>query len=207
MCGIRPSALIQEHLESARMATNMMFGRWSSQGVNLWTVDLQTVPLVAGTTTYDVPTNTIAMLDAYTTTGSGDTATNRIILPVSRTEYASYPNPQQQGSVTTFWFDRLLAPTVSLYYTPDGTQASFSYYRIRQIQDAGFTNGQTVELPVYWLEAAAYGLAQRLAVIWAPDRAVGLKALADEAYDIAATQNVETAAFSVSPQIGGYFRP
>ena len=65
LIGVRPAALIQEHFESARMATNMMLSRWSSQGVNLWCVDLETVPLVQGTSTYSVPSDTIVMLDAY----------------------------------------------------------------------------------------------------------------------------------------------
>ena len=205
LCGIRNTELLQEHMESARMAANMMLGRWSSQGVNLWTVDLQTISLVQGTSTYAVPVNTVVMLDAYITTTSGGATTDRLILPISRTEYASYPNPTQQGFPTTFWFDRLLSPTVTLWPVPTGNETAFKYYRMRQIQDANFTGGQNVELPYYFLEAAAYGMAQRLAMIWAPDRVAMLKPMADEAYDIAASQNIETAAFYISPTISGYF--
>lgn len=189
------------------MAANMLLGRWSSQGVNLWAVDLQTVPLVKGTATYSVPANTIVMLDTYVVQNSGGAAINRIILPISRTEYASYPNPHQQGFPTTFWMDRLLAPTVTLWPVPDGTQSALSYYRLRQIQDSAFTDAQQAEIPYYWLEAFAIGLAQRLAIIWAPDRAVGLKGLADESYQIAAAQNVEQANFYISPMVNSYFRP
>ena len=57
--GIRPTAVLQEHMESARMASNMMLSRFSNQGVNLWAVDLVTVPLVAGQATYAVDGNTI----------------------------------------------------------------------------------------------------------------------------------------------------
>jgi hypothetical protein len=56
------------------------------------------------------------------------------------------------------------------------------------------------------MEAFAYGLAARLAVIWSPDKAITLKAMADESYQIAADQNVETAQQYISPQIAGYFR-
>jgi hypothetical protein len=56
------------------------------------------------------------------------------------------------------------------------------------------------------MEAFAYGLAQRLAIIWAPERAQMLKPMADEAYQIAADQNVETANTFISPLISGYFR-
>jgi hypothetical protein len=206
MCGIRPTELLAEHMESLRMAANLMLGRWSSQGVNLWQVDLQTVPLVQGTSTYSLPTNTIAILDAYITVNSGSATINRLILPVSRSEYASYPNPQMTGQPTVYWFDRLLSGTLTIWPVPDGNEVSVSYYRLRQTQDANFTSGQTVEVPVYALEAAATGLAARLSVIWAPDRAEAMKALADEAWQVFADQNVETAQFYVSPTVSSYWR-
>jgi hypothetical protein len=206
LIGIRNTSLVQEHMEAARMAANMMLGRWSSEGVNLWAVDLQTVTLVQGTSTYSVPDNTVAMLDAYVTTGTGTDAINRLILPISRTEYASYPNKNQQGFPTTYWFDRLLSPTVTLWPVPDGNEVSFSYYRVRQVQDSNLTSAQTVEIPYYFLEAFAYGLAQRLAMVWAPDKVPLLKPLADEAYDLAARQNIETAQQYISPMISSYFR-
>ena len=205
-CGIRPSSLTQEHFQTAAMDANLMLGRWSSMGVDLWQVDLQQVPLVQGTATYSVPANTIVMLDAYIVQNSGGAAINRIISPISRTEYASYPNPQQQGQPTVFWFDRLLSPSVTLWQVPDGNEAYLNYYRLRQSMDVGFTDAQQVEMPYYFSEAFVLGLASRLAVSWAPDRAQGLKLLADEAYEIAATQNVETASQYISPIISGYWR-
>lgn len=201
--GIRPAALLQEHMESARMASNMMLSRFSNQGVNLWAVDLITTPLVEGQATYDVDPNTVMILDAYTTAGGPD----RVIMPISRTEYASYPNKAQQGFPTSFWFDRLISPTVTLWPVPDGNSATtLKYYRVRRIQDANLRNGQQVEIPYLWLEAFADGLAYRLARIWAPQMAVNLKMQADESYQIAAVQNVENTPVYISPMISGYFR-
>lgn len=204
LIGVRPTALLQEHMDAARTAANMMLTRWSNQGVNLWEVSLVTVPLVAGTATYSVDANTVVMLDAYIEYSSP--AIDRIILPVSRTEYASYPNKAQQGFPTTFWFDRLLSPTVTLWPVPDGTQTSLKYYKVNRLQDANLTGTQEVDVPPIWLEAFAYGLAERLALIWAPDKVALMKPLADESYQIAADQNVETAQQYISPQIAGYFR-
>lgn len=204
LIGLRPTSLLQEHFDAARMASNMILTRWSNQGVNLWAVDLVTTPLVEGTATYSVDANTVVILDAYIE--FGDPAIDRIILPISRTEYASYPNKTQQGFPTTFWFDRLLSPTVTIWPVPDGSQTSLKYYRVRQIQDANISNAQNIEIPYLWMEAFAYALAQRLALIWAPEKAVLMKPLADEAYDIADSQNVETAQQYISPQISGYFR-
>jgi hypothetical protein len=207
LIGIRGTSLLQEHMEASRMATNMMLSRWANQGVNLWAVDLITTPLVKGQSTYSVDANTVVMLDAYIETDNGNgQPIDRLILPISRTEYASYPNKEQQGFTTTYWFDRLLSPTVTLWPVPDGTTTSLKYYRVRQIQDANLTNNQNVEIPYLWLEAFAYGLAQRLATIWAPDKIALLKPMADEAYAIAAAQNVETAQQYISPIISGYFR-
>jgi hypothetical protein len=207
LCGIRNTALLQEHMESARMASNMLLGRWSSQGVNLWAVDLQTIPLKQGCSTYKVPSNTIVMLDAYIVQSNGSQNIDRLILPISRTEYASYPNKAQQGFPTTYWFDRLLSPTVTVWPVPDGNECAFRYYRVRQIQDAALADGSQVEVPYYFLEAFAYGLAQRLAMVWAPDKVAMLKPMADESYDIASRQNIETAQQYISPVIAGYYRP
>ena len=196
-------------MEAARMSANLLCSRWSNQGVNLWAVDLVTVPLVEGQKTYDVDANTVVMLDAYMVIDNGNgQPIDRIILPVSRTEYASYPNKEQQGFTTTFWFDRLLSPTVTLWPVPDGSSAQYlKYYRVRQLQDANLQNGAQIEIPYLWMDAFAYGLAARLAVIWAPDKAAMLKPLADEAYAIAAAQNIEQAQQYISPQISGYYRP
>lgn len=204
LAGIRPTALLQEHMESLRMAANLVNSRWSAQGVNLWAVELLTVSLTQGQNTYSLPANTIVILDAYVV---GPPGGNRIILPISRTEYASYPNPNQQGAITTFWMDRLLSPTVTFYYTPDGTVSQVNLYCLRQMQDAVLPNGVQPEMPFYFLEAYALALAYRLALIWNPQMATGLKALSDEAYSIAIDQNVETSQFYISPVIANYFTP
>ena len=204
LIGIRPTALLQEHMDVARTATNMMFTRWSNQGVNLWQVDLITVPLIQGTSTYNVDANTVVMLDAYIEYGSPPI--DRIILPIGRTEYASYPNKQQQGFPTTFWFDRLLSPTVTLWPVPNGQQTYLKYYRVIRLQDANMNGTEQVDIPAIWLEAMVYGLADRLAQIWSPDKVAIMKPMADEAYNIAAAQNVETASFYISPSTSGYWR-
>lgn len=206
LCGLRPSQLVQEHYMTARIATNLMMGRWSSDGVNLWQVDLQCIELQQGCSTYQVPSNTIVMLDAYYTLQSGASEIDRIMTSVSRSEYASYPNKQAQGAPTVFWFDRLLAPQVTLWPVPNGQQSKFKYYRLRQTQDVEFQGGQGVEIPYYFWDAFALGLAYRLALTYAPDKVAMLKPLADEAWALASKQNVESAPVYVSPNMSGYFR-
>ena len=208
LVGLRNTSLLQEHMEAARMASNMLCASWATRGVNLWKVDLVTTNLVSGQATYPVDANTVVILDAYVTTTQSGGNINRIILPISRTEYASYPNKEQEGFPTVFWFDRLLSPTVTLWPVPntDNGPTTLSYYRVTQMQDSELNNGTTVDIPYLFYEAFAYGLAARLAMIWAPDKVALLKPLADEAYQIAADQNIETASYFISPMISGYFR-
>lgn len=208
LCQLRNTSLTQEHLQSARVATNLMLSTWSNMGVNLWAVDLVTTPVTQGVTTYPVDSNTVMILDAYMVTPQSGGNIDRVILPVSRSEYATYPNKQQQGFPTVYWFDRLINPTVTLWPVPDGSNTSaLKYYRVRRLQDANIANAQTVDIPYLWLEAFADGLAYRLAKVWKPEIAAGLKAAADETYKIAAEQNIEQAAVYVSPSLFGYYRP
>ena len=204
LIGIRPTSVLQEHLDSARNAMNMMLASWSNYGTNLWAVSLVTTPLVQGQATYSVDPNVIVILDAYVQTGNP--AVDRIIMPISRSEYASYPQKSQEGQPTVYWNNRLLAPTVSLWPVPDGNQVNLKYYCISRLQDADMSGSQTVDIPQIWLEAFAFGLAFRLALIWAPDKALQIKPLADESFRVAIDTGIETAQQYVSPMISGYFR-
>jgi hypothetical protein len=89
---------------------------------------------------------------------------------------------------------------------PNGTQNFFKYYYLRQNQDVALSNAQNAEVPQYFLDAFALAIAYRLALIWAVERAGPLKTLADEAWNIASTQNVETNNLYLTPTITGYFR-
>lgn len=203
--GIRRNQIEQEHLLNARMETNAMFVEWANKGPNLWDVDLQSTPLVQGTATYSVSPTTIMILDAYITTGTPPT--DRIMTSVSRTEYASYPNKTQQGFPSIFWFDRLVAPSVTLYLTPDGGGPyTLNYYRFRQIQDAALINSQTAEVPYRFLDAMMWGLASRLAYIYAPDRAATCDAKAQNAWTTAATQDTEDVPMTLVPDLSSYYR-
>ena len=210
LIGLRPSSLLQEHIESARMATNMVLSSWSAQGVNLWEVELTTVPLEADRAIYDVDPDTVMVLDAYVSVYSGDTKTDRVISPVSRSEFASYPNKRQTGFPTVYWFERTLDPTLHIWPVPAGENqgdgGSMSFYRMKQIATSGVNGAPMPQIPLYFVEAFALALASRLAAIWSPERAAALMAAADASYTQAALQNVEDAGYYISPMIAGYYR-
>lgn len=69
-CGIHPTALTREHFISATRSLNLALSSWSNRAVNLWQVDLQSIPLTQGVQTYNLPSNTVNILDAYIETYS-----------------------------------------------------------------------------------------------------------------------------------------
>lgn len=206
LLGLRRTQVLQEHMEDARIAVNMMLAEWGNSTPNLWKVDLVSVPLVQGQATYDVDPSCIMILDAYIRINDGlSTQNDRIIWPISRTEYADQPNKNMQGYPTVFWFDRLLAPTLTLWLVPDNQPRLLNYYRVTTIFQAGIPNGETPDIPVIWLNAFAFGLAAQLSYTYAPDKTQMLEARAAKSLAIAREQNVEGVSFVVAPSIQSYY--
>lgn len=204
--GIRPGEILQHHLQQAVMEMNLLQARLSNLQPNLWDVDLQTLPLQQGVATYSLPAETVMITNAYIRTGSGTSSIDRLIFPISQTEYAALPNKFQQGTPTQFWFNRLISPTITFYLVPDGNGPyTVYYYRVRQIQDAIGSNGWQMEVPYLWLDAMTAGLAHRLSRVFAPQLEQIRKADADEAWKIAADQNTENVPLYIAPGLSGYF--
>lgn len=207
MAQVPATALTVEHFQNLRMAANMMLASWSNKGVNLWTVELEELTLVEGQATYTLDADTVNMLDVYVRqTNLDDTLTDRLIMPISRSEYASYPNKALVNRPTVFWFNRQRTPEITVWPVPNSDAMTLHYYRMRQIEDAAMTSGTNVEIPYRWLEAFAMGLAYRMTCIYKPELAQGAKALADEAYQTAAGADVEDVPIYISPMMGSYWR-
>lgn len=132
--------------------------------------------------------------------------TDRVMGPMSRTDYNSLPNKPQQGFPTIFWFDRLINPTITLWQVPDGSGPyQLFYYRMRQIQDAYAVNGQTPEIPYNALEAFCAGVAFHLSMKWAQEKSVALKAYYDQVWNEFAEENREYVPLRLQPMLNSYY--
>jgi hypothetical protein len=190
-------------MEDSFLETNLMQADWSADGITFWNVQLITQPLTQGTATYTVPANAITLLDVYVNNGS----MNRLLFQFSRTDFASLSVPGQQGFPTSFWQDRLLTQTMTLWPVPDGNATYTMYYYIyTQPQDAVARQGGTAAVPYYWLDAFVAGLAHRLSRIYAPALEAQRKVDAQEAYAKASKQG-ENVPLYITPGLSGYFRP
>lgn len=202
---LRGSMVKAEHLMQAQLEANLMQMQWNNKGPNLWTQDMLPIMTEPGIATYPIPGITVMVTNVTIGLSDPPTMQDLTISPVSRQMYSMYPNKNQPGRPTVYWFDRQLSPTITLWPVPD-TVYTMKVWRFRVMQDAVLANARAFEVPVLWLDAACAGMAYRLSMHYAQDLEEKRKAQADEAYTIAATQNVEDAPLYILPQIEGYFR-
>lgn len=189
-------------MEDAYNECNLMQASWGADGITFFTVLKQDVPLTQGTSTYTVQANAVSVLDLYINNGSS----NRLILPFSRTDFASLAIPNQQGFPTSFWWDRVIPSTITLWPVPDGNATyTMTYYYYTQIQDANIKQGGNAAIPYFWLDAYVADLAHRLSRIYAPTLEQLRKVDKDEAYARACKQ-VETSPLYVTPGLSSYYR-
>ena len=201
-CGIKRTEVLAEHMENAWIESNLLQADWSADGITWWTVELVTQPLTQGTSTYPVASNIISVLDVYINNGSS----NRLIFPFSRTDYASLAEPNEQGFPTVFWYDRALAPTLTLWPVPDNNATyTMYYYAYTQQQDAVLRQGGNAAIPYWWLDAYVADLAYRLSRHHAPALEQVRKVDRETAYAKACKQ-VEPSAMFVTPGLSSYFR-
>jgi len=181
-------------LKTARRSLNLMFTEWANRGINMWTIESGEIPLVAGTGQYNLPSDTVDLIEHVIRTGAGNTAT-QADLSVSRisvSTYASLPNKLSTGRPIQVYIDRIApVPTVNLWPVPDTAQPyTLVYWRLRRIQDAG-EGVNTMDVPFRFLNCMVAGLAFMLSmkVPGGMDRLMVLKQQYDEAWELAATED------------------
>ena len=201
---VKRTEISPQHIADAKQESNLLQVEWVNQGVLLWVQDLQTFSMSVAVPTYPVPANTVMVLDLYISNGSQ----NRLILPFSRTDYASLAQPTQEGFPTSFFFLRTVAPTLTFWPVPDNNATyTCSYWRYRQIQDAEPAQGGNAELQYLFLDAYVAGLAHRLSRYYAPQLETQRKADYNESFGLAMKQNTENVPIFISPGLAGYYRP
>lgn len=129
---------------------------------------------------------TLAIQELYLNTALTDIPMTRL----SRAEYMAIPVKNQTGRPTSFFVDRQLSLVVFLWPTPSVLSATLFYTCTRMLQDLGGLLNNA-EVPSRFLPALAAGLAWKLAVKYAPNRANELKAEYDDAYNVAAREDTE----------------
>ena len=196
-------------LRTARRSMNLLTIEWQNRGINMWTIDEGSISLTQGTATYDLPADTIDLLDHVIRTGAGNSATQAdlTISRISVSTYSSIPNKLTQARPIQLYVQRLrAAPQVTVWPVPDqGTALSpyyvLRYWRMRRIEDAG-NGAETADVQFRFLPALVAGLAYYLAMKTPElaERVPLLKASYDESFEFAAGEDREKAPLRFVPR-------
>jgi len=189
----------------ARRSLNLLLIEWANKGINLWTIEQGSIPLITGTGTYDLPTDTIDLLDQVVRTGTGTTQIDINLSRISSTTYATIPAKNVQARPVQVWINRQAQiPQINVWPIPDGsTTYTFVYWRLRRIQDAG-NAVNTQDIPFRFLPALIAGLAFYLSIKLPgvdPNRSMALKAMYDEAFQLAADEDREKSSYHATPRM------
>ena len=195
-------------LRTARRSMNLLTIEWQNRGINMWTIDEGTINLVQGTSSYDLPADTIDLLEHVIRTGSGDvyTQSDLSISRISVSTYASIPNKLTQGRPIQIYIDRGQAnPSVTVWPVPDASSTYvLKYYRLRRIQDAG-SGVENADVNFRFLPCLVAGLAYYIAQK-DPELAPRISMLQTEyerQFDLAAQEDREKASISLVPRMYG----
>jgi len=189
-------------LRTATRSLNLLTIEWANRGINLWTVETGSIPLVAGTATYNLPATTIDLMSQVIRTGTGTTQSDIAITRVSNPTYASIPSKNDTGRPIQIYLDRQAEiPTVTMWPIPNDASYTFVYWFLKRLDDAG-TGVNTQHIPFRFLPCLVAGLAYYLSIKIpeAAPRISMLKAEYEEQWLLASTEDREKATLSITPR-------
>jgi len=187
-------------LKTAKRSLNLMLAEWANRGLNQWTISQRTAAMVKGTGEYAILPDVIDILSCVIRRDGTDFS----LLRLSREEYQTIPNKTSEGRPNQFFLDRQVTPSLKIWPTPENSTDIVYYNALTRMDDADtYTN--TVDMPFRFYPCLAAGLAYYIAIKRAPQRVQLLKAVYEEEFERAASEDRDRASFNVAPQYQ-YFR-
>lgn len=147
---------------TARRSLNFLSAEWSNRGLNLWTVQENTLVLTPGVKTYQLPADTIDIIETMIRVTSSGSALDYTVSRIGVGDYASLPNKNTTGRPLQIYVNRQINPEYTLWPVPD-LPYTILYWTMRRIQDAT-TATDVMDIPVRFVPAIAAGLAYQIAM-------------------------------------------
>ena len=186
-------------LKTAKRSLNLVFADWANRGLNQWTIKQRTQALTQGTSEYALNADVIDVLSVVLRRDGTDFPLERL----SRDEYLTIPTKTTQSRPNQFFLDRQITPNLKIWPVPENSTDVVIYDALTRMDDADiYTN--TVDLPFRFYPCLAAGLAYYLAMKRAPNRVQMLKAVYEEEFDRAATEDRDRSSFNVVPKFEYY---
>lgn len=191
-------------LKTIRRSLNLLCLEWANRGLNLFTVDGGTIPLVAGQATYTMPTGTIDLIEHMLRTGVGTSQQDTFLERISVSTYAQQSNKAMQARPTQVYIDRGATNTTVTFWPVPSSENAYAlvYYRLKYIDGlASGVGGDVTSVPPRFVPALVSGLAL-LVASKRPDaemRIPRLKADYEEQFALAAGEDRDRASVLLVP--------
>ena len=186
-------------LKTARRSLNLLLADWANRGLNQWTIKQRSLTMVTGDGEYDLGADVIDVLSVVVRRNGTDYSLERL----SRDQFLTIPNKTTQGRPNQFFLDRQLTPNLKIWPVPENSTDVVLYDALTRMDDADdYTN--TMDLPFRFYPCLAAGLAYYIALKRAPNRVQMLKAVYEEEFDRAATEDRDRSSFNVVPKYEYY---
>ena len=207
-CGIRRTELTTQMMADARFEANLVMSDWQGDGLNTYQVELVTQDIFAGQTQYQIPDTTVFTLDMVLRQNPDQAnPTDRLIIPISRSDYMAISNKNMPGFPTSVWINRLLQPIAYLWPVPNFDIVNgLQYYVQKRSMDSNTINGEQVQMPFEAYDAYVWCLAERLSFIYAPERLAMITPRKEQAYRRMLQATTENVPLNLDIMVGSYFR-
>ena len=196
-CGLEPRT--GDDLRTAKRSLNLLLADWANRGLNQWTVKQRTFTVAANDGDYALDPDIIDILSLTVRRSGTDYSLERL----SRSDFLNIPNKTTSGRPSQFFLDRQITPNLKVWPVPDNSSDVIVYDALTRIQDADtFTN--TMDVPFRFYPCLAAGLAYYISMKRAPERIQILKAVYEEEFERAASEDRDRSSFNISPHAAYY---
>tara|TARA_R110002020_G_scaffold85945_3_gene212062 strand:- start:1016 stop:1684 length:669 start_codon:yes stop_codon:yes gene_type:complete len=186
-------------LKTAKRSLNLMLAEWANRGLNQWTITQRTQALTTSDGEYSLNSDVIDILSMSVLRDGTYLSMARI----SRDAYLNIPNKSTTGRPNQFFLDRQITPNLKIWPIPENSTDVIYYDALTRIDDAD-TSVNTLKVPFRFYPCLAAGLAYYISIKRAPNKVQLLKAVYEEEFERAMTEDRDRSSFQVSPSLDYY---
>lgn len=188
-------------LKTIRRSLNLLTLEWQNRGLNLFTIESGTLPLVVGQATYTLPTDTVDLIEHQLRSGTGSSQLDTALERISVSTYAQQAQKSLQGRPTQIFVQRLASSVTATLWPVPSEALTLVYYRLRGISGLESGVSGSAAVPPRFVPALVAGLAFHIATKRpeAAQRAIVLKGEYEEAFGLAADADQDRSSLFISP--------
>lgn len=194
----------------ARRAIQFVFAHLSTRGINLGTLEKQTLTLVEDQVAYTLESDTQDIMRGMTYRNTADGVPTDIgVTRISQDEYQHIPDKTSRGIPNQYYLDRQRdAPVLYIWQAPDRDTYRLDFYRQRRFRDVG-NMSDNLDVPTKHLGLMTAGVAHYIGMNipeLTPEHRAELKQTWMDELDIILAEDRDNTPLRIQPDLSIYAR-